>query len=103
MHAADRPVAFSWSFVPQCPICQDQNEEPATSLLGAAAGPASIEHGVVAARMPTASPKRTMSEDTEYNELHDDYLPILLKEEKFGRLEQSRPSSHTLESSENTK
>ena len=43
-----------------------------------------------------------MSEDTEYNELHDDYLPILLKEEKFGRLEQSQPFSLPLESPENT-
>jgi hypothetical protein len=54
-------------FRPQCPICQDQTEEPATSLLGAAAGAAYIKHGVVHARVPTASPARTMSEVTEYN------------------------------------
>ena len=38
--------------------------------------------------------------------LHDDYLPklpILLKEEKLGRLEESQPFSPPLESSEKTK
>jgi hypothetical protein len=33
--------------------------------------------------------------------LHDDYLPILLKEEKLGRLEESQPFSPPVESPEN--
>jgi hypothetical protein len=38
-----------------------------------------------------------MSEVTEYSELHDDYLLIPLKEEKFGCLEESQPFSPPLE------
>ena len=62
-----------------------------------------MKHSGVGARVQTANSTRTTSEVTEYNNFNDDLLTSLLKEEKFGRLEQSQPFSPPLESSENTK
>jgi hypothetical protein len=91
---------------PQWPICQDQTEEPATPLLGAAAAEQLISSTVLCCCAGTNRQysARTMSEVTEYYNLNDDnYLLILLKAEKFGLLEESQPFSPPLESPEEPK